>query len=211
MRALQRLVLTGKLRMHESLSLSTAIANSAIHRDANGNPGLDKAKSRGRIDMLSAAVIAAGLAEPMMDRKPRRRSVLHGKRRVSSRKHPGSRFHAASSTGGNGQLATAQNVSRPRILGGVTSCGRAGRLEVGPRRPPCTVNPNQDPYAVEGLQALCAAGRADATHSRPAPRIPARPFLAAKRGESLWRKSLPLDAKRQTLRYWPAPYTKTGI
>ena len=78
MRSLQRLILTGKLRMHESLSLSTAIANSAIHRDANGNPGLDKAKSRGRIDVLSAAVIAAGLAEPLMDRKPRRRKFYHG-------------------------------------------------------------------------------------------------------------------------------------
>ena len=77
-RSLQRLVLTGKLRMHESLSLSTAIANSAIHRDANGNPGLDKAKSRGRIDVLSAAVIAAGLAEPLMGRKPRRRKFYHG-------------------------------------------------------------------------------------------------------------------------------------
>ena len=77
-RSLQRMVLTGKLRMHESLSLSTAIANSAIHRDANGNPGLDRAKSRGRIDVLSAAVIAAGLAEPLMDRKPKRRKFYMG-------------------------------------------------------------------------------------------------------------------------------------
>ena len=77
-RALQRLVLTGKLRMLESLSLSTAIANSAIRRDGNGNPGLDKAKSRGRIDVLSAAVIAAGLAEPLMDRKPKRRRFYRG-------------------------------------------------------------------------------------------------------------------------------------
>ncbi|MCY4469457.1 MAG: terminase large subunit [Thiotrichales bacterium] len=77
-RAFQRLVLTGKLRMLESLALSTAIANSAIHRDANGNPGLDKAKSRGRIDVLSAAVIAAGLAEPLMDRKPKRRRFYRG-------------------------------------------------------------------------------------------------------------------------------------
>ena len=77
-RALQRLVLTGKLRMRESLSLSTAIANSAVRRDANGNPGLDKAKSRGRIDTLSAAVIASGLAEPLMDRKPWRRRFYRG-------------------------------------------------------------------------------------------------------------------------------------
>ena len=72
-RAFQRLVLTAKLRMRHSLSLATAIGNSAIHRDTNGNPGLDKAKSRGRIDVLSAAVIAAGLAEPLMDRPKRRK------------------------------------------------------------------------------------------------------------------------------------------
>ena len=77
-RALQRLILTGKLRMRASLSLSTAIANSAIHRDSNGNPGLLRAKSRGRIDALSAAVIACGLAEPLMDRKPRRRRFYMG-------------------------------------------------------------------------------------------------------------------------------------
>ena len=40
-----------------------------IEVDAKGGtrtaiPGLDKASARGRIDVLSAAVIAAGLAEP---------------------------------------------------------------------------------------------------------------------------------------------------
>ena len=67
-RGLQRLVLGARLRMRESLALATAVASSAIRRDGNGNPGLCRAKSRGRIDLLSAAVIAAGLAEPMMDR-----------------------------------------------------------------------------------------------------------------------------------------------
>ena len=43
-----------------------------MRRDANGNPALDKASSRGRIDVLSAAVIAAGLAEPAFDRPERR-------------------------------------------------------------------------------------------------------------------------------------------
>ena len=77
-RAMQRLVLGGRLRMHESLSLASAVMNSAVHRDQNGNPGLDRAKSRSRIDVLSAAVIAAGLAEPRMDRKPRRRRFYLG-------------------------------------------------------------------------------------------------------------------------------------
>ena len=71
-RAFQRLVLSKRLKMRRSLALSTAIANSTIRRDGNGNPGLDKSRSRGRIDLLSAAVIAGGLAEPHFDRAPRR-------------------------------------------------------------------------------------------------------------------------------------------
>lgn len=70
-RAFQRLVLTRKLKMRPSLALSSAIASSTIHRDQNGNPGLDKRKSRGRIDLLSAAVIAGGLAEAHFDKAHR--------------------------------------------------------------------------------------------------------------------------------------------
>ncbi|GEM_PF-2275332 len=72
-RGLQRLVLLKRLHMVENLSFVTAIAKSTIRRDGNGNPGLDKANSRGRIDVLSAAVIAAGLAEPHFDRVRRPR------------------------------------------------------------------------------------------------------------------------------------------
>ena len=71
-RAFQRLVQQQRLAMAENLSLVTAISKSTLRRDANGNPGLDKASSRGRIDVLSAAVIAAGLAESAFDRPPRR-------------------------------------------------------------------------------------------------------------------------------------------
>ena len=67
-RALQRLVLGARLQMRESLAFASAVSNSSIRHDGNGNPALDKATSRGRIDLLSAAVIAAGLAEPLMDR-----------------------------------------------------------------------------------------------------------------------------------------------
>ena len=79
-RSLQRLVLNRRLKALDSLAFATAVSNSALRRDGNGNPALSKATSRGRIDLLSAAVIAAGLAEPMMDRPPRRprRSVLAG-------------------------------------------------------------------------------------------------------------------------------------
>ena len=76
-RALQRLVLNRKLAMRESLAFATAVGNSAIRRDGNGNPGLDKGTQRGRIDLLSAAVIAAGLAEPEFD-KPARTGVYLG-------------------------------------------------------------------------------------------------------------------------------------
>ena len=67
-RALQRVVMGGRLMMKESLAFAWAIRMSTIRRDANGNPGLDKATSKGRIDLLSAAVIAAGMAEAQMDR-----------------------------------------------------------------------------------------------------------------------------------------------
>ena len=70
-RAFQRLIHQRKLSMLPNLSLSTAISKSTIRRDENGNPGLRKASKDGRIDVLSAAVIAAGLAEPIINR-PRR-------------------------------------------------------------------------------------------------------------------------------------------
>ncbi len=72
-RAFQRLVHQRRLALAESLSLATAISKSTLRRDGNGNPGLDKAGSRGRIDVLSAAVIACGLAEHAFDRPARRR------------------------------------------------------------------------------------------------------------------------------------------
>ena len=76
-RALQRLVLGGRLKMKQSLAFISAVSNSAIRRDGNGNPGLDKSTSNGRIDLLSAAAIAAGMAEPLMD-KPARTGVYMG-------------------------------------------------------------------------------------------------------------------------------------
>lgn len=72
-RAFQRLVLQKRFSLAENLSLVTAISKSTLRRDGNGNPGLDRATGRGRIDVLSAAVIAAGLAESAFDRRPRRR------------------------------------------------------------------------------------------------------------------------------------------
>ena len=41
--------------------MESAIAETVIGRDTNGNPRLDKARSKGRIDALQAAVLAVGL------------------------------------------------------------------------------------------------------------------------------------------------------
>jgi len=68
-RRFQRLVATRRIAMLPNLSLADAVAKSELRRDANGNPGLNRAKTRGRIDVLSAAVIACGLAEPHIGRK----------------------------------------------------------------------------------------------------------------------------------------------
>ena len=70
-RAFQRQVLTRHLRTLESLLLASAIKSSVVRRDASGNPALDQAAKAGRIDALSAAVIAAGLAE-IQGMRPRR-------------------------------------------------------------------------------------------------------------------------------------------
>ena len=71
-RAFQRLVLSERLRVQTSLLLRSAISESVIRRDAAGNPALDKRRQHGRIDALSAAVIAAGLGEIEAARPGRR-------------------------------------------------------------------------------------------------------------------------------------------
>ena len=52
-RAFQRVVLTGALALRSNLSLASAIKESTLRRDGNGNPAIDSARSRGRIDVLS--------------------------------------------------------------------------------------------------------------------------------------------------------------
>ena len=59
-RAFQRAVLTKTLALKSNLSLSSAIKESTLRRDGNGNPALDRARSAGRIDVLSAAILAVG-------------------------------------------------------------------------------------------------------------------------------------------------------
>ena len=77
-RAFQRLVLSRTLRTTENLLLASAITESSIRRDVSGNPAIAKAREHGRIDALSAAVIACGLAERVIaqPQRPALRSVL---------------------------------------------------------------------------------------------------------------------------------------
>ena len=60
-RAAQRAVLDVAVRMPLSLLMESAVSEAIIRRDPLGNPSLDKARKRGRIDAMSAFVIAAGL------------------------------------------------------------------------------------------------------------------------------------------------------
>ena len=71
-RAAQRMIMSGKLKSKESLVMRKAIADSSIRYDEAGNPALLKASEKGRIDALSATVIAAGLAEIHGQRQRRR-------------------------------------------------------------------------------------------------------------------------------------------
>ncbi len=59
-RAFQAEVLEAHSRTAPSLLMESAIAECSITRDTNGNPRLDKSRSRGRIDALQAAVLAVG-------------------------------------------------------------------------------------------------------------------------------------------------------
>ena len=57
-RAAQRAIFEGRVLLGRSLALEAALAESAIIYDAAGNPKLDRARAHGRIDALTAAVLA---------------------------------------------------------------------------------------------------------------------------------------------------------
>ena len=79
-RSFQKAVLERSIRvMVGRVLMIHAISESAIRRDPAGNPALDRARQRGRIDPLSAAVISTGLAERNRHRnrnRPRYRSSI---------------------------------------------------------------------------------------------------------------------------------------
>ena len=62
-RAFQRAVAAETLRPGPSILLTSAVGESEVRYDDNGNPGLQKRRQRGRIDALSAAVLAVGAGE----------------------------------------------------------------------------------------------------------------------------------------------------
>lgn len=62
-RAFQLAVLTRQFRVRPSLLWASAIMDSDLRFDEGGNPALNKSRQRGRIDCLSAGVIASGLAK----------------------------------------------------------------------------------------------------------------------------------------------------
>ena len=70
-RAFQSAVLTNTLALRANLSLASAIKESTLRRDSNGNPAIDRARTAGRIDVLSAAILAVGAGS-----KPRPRGGL---------------------------------------------------------------------------------------------------------------------------------------
>ena len=57
-RLAQRAIIEGKVKLGRHLALEAAIAESAVVHDAAGNPKLDRARAHGRIDALTAAVLA---------------------------------------------------------------------------------------------------------------------------------------------------------
>ena len=59
-RDFQREVLERRVKCRRSLLMEQAIRDSAVRRDANGNPALEKGRQRGRIDALAAAILAIG-------------------------------------------------------------------------------------------------------------------------------------------------------
>ena len=60
-RAFQAAIATSSFSIRKHLMMRLGLSHAAIRRDGAGNPALDKRKHSGRIDVVSAAVIAAGL------------------------------------------------------------------------------------------------------------------------------------------------------
>ena len=60
-RMFQTEVLEKHLNVGKSLLIRSAVRESVVTRDKNGNAGLDKGRSRGRIDPMQAGILAVGM------------------------------------------------------------------------------------------------------------------------------------------------------
>lgn len=68
-RDFQKAVYDGRIKCRESKLIAQAIRDSRLSTDKWNNPMLDKSRIRGRIDVLSAAVMAVGVGSRIKERK----------------------------------------------------------------------------------------------------------------------------------------------
>ena len=74
-RAFQRLVLEQTIHCAESLLVRSALGDSMVRFDGNGNQALDKRRQRGKIDILAAGILACGLLERLRN-TPKQRGYI---------------------------------------------------------------------------------------------------------------------------------------
>ena len=73
--AFQKMAVDGSLKS-DSLMLKSAISESAVAYDKNGNAALDKSRARGKIDALSAGILVCKLVREEIE-KPRPSFKMH--------------------------------------------------------------------------------------------------------------------------------------
>lgn len=76
MRALEGVLLNGKLAHGAHPVLTMCASNAVVQKDPAGNKKLDKARSRGRIDGMVALTMAMGVAEASPDIKPKKFQMM---------------------------------------------------------------------------------------------------------------------------------------
>ena len=162
-RSLQKLVLTRRLKTREGLLLSSAIAASVIRRDGAGNPALDQGSRAGRIDALSATVIASGLSElegmkPRRSWRPGRVGMSRNHERLNKKMWAHCRF-----------LAFTRDKFR------CVRCGLAGKLEV---HHITALSRGGSPFALDNLKTLCRDCHLE--HAVFGPRLEWRNYLKTK-------------------------------
>ena len=169
-RALQRLVLNAKFKMKESLSSRERSSKlvPAPRRQRQSRTGQGDQPRAHRCTECSRHRGRHRRADdgPQAEAAP---AVLRRIGRMS-RRRPGSRHHAKLNQ-------RRWQLVRLKVFEAAgwrcQSCGRAGRLECD-HVVPLHVDPHQDPYALDGLQALCAACHLEKSRRERAVPVPGR-------------------------------------